>query len=272
MAEHALMFAGSSASLFGVFHEAEGTPRGTGFVFCHAFCEEKLWSHRVLVSFARALAARGHCVLRFDYMGNGDSGGEFAHSTVSTALDDVDVAIEALKSQGRVEKVGLLGLRFGAAIATAAAERRQDVSTLVLWAPVLDGRGYAQELLRINVTTQMAVYKEVRRDRAELIRDMQAGGTANVDGFEMSLNMFEEMSATNLLASPKSFQGRCLVAQTERAAAAPPRPDLQSLASGYRDATLLVVQEEPFWKEIERFYQDAPNLEQATLGWLASQS
>ena len=31
-----------------------------------------------------------------------------------------------------------------------------------------------------------------------------------------------------------------------------------------------VIREDPFWKEIERFYDTAPNLFAATLDWLAA--
>ena len=51
------------------------SPCAAAFVFCHPLTEEKLWTHRVFVTFARELAAAGHTVLRFDYRGNGDSDG-----------------------------------------------------------------------------------------------------------------------------------------------------------------------------------------------------
>ena len=55
--------------LFGMLHEPEGRTSRTPFVFCHPFAEEKLWTQRVYVSFARRLAREGHPVLRFDYRG-----------------------------------------------------------------------------------------------------------------------------------------------------------------------------------------------------------
>ena len=55
MTETPFYFANGSHSLFGVLHEPEAAPVNAGFVFCHPFGEEKLWSHRVYVTFARAL-------------------------------------------------------------------------------------------------------------------------------------------------------------------------------------------------------------------------
>ena len=102
MTETPFFFPNGSTSLFGVFHEPPGPSSKSAFVFCHPWGEEKLWAHRGFVSFARTLAADGHPVLRFDYMGNGDSDGEFADSTLQTALADVRAAIaEVRRRSGR---------------------------------------------------------------------------------------------------------------------------------------------------------------------------
>ena len=69
--ETPLFFENGAYRLFGVLHQPAGPPSGAGWVFCHPFAEEKLWTQRVYVSFARMLASRGAWVLRFDAMGNG---------------------------------------------------------------------------------------------------------------------------------------------------------------------------------------------------------
>jgi exosortase A-associated hydrolase 2 len=253
--------------LFGVLHQPPAQSSRSAFVFCHPFGEEKLWAHRVHVSFARALAAEGHPVLRFDYMGNGDSGGTFGGSSLRTAMADVLAAIDEVRRRTGVRPVSLLGLRFGATVASLVAEELTGLERLVLWAPVVDGARYMQELLRINLTTQMAVYREVRRDREALVAAMRAGETVNVDGYEMSWPMYEQVSAVKLVADAKRCQAPCLVAQIDRQPARP-AADLEQLASGYRAATIIVAQEEPFWKEIARFYDEAPALFAETRRWL----
>ena len=251
--------------MFAVLHEgANGAPR-TPFVFCHPLAEEKLWAHRVFVTFARELAARGHSVLRFDYMGNGDSDGDFSESSVSTALADVRCAIGFLENHcGRPS--GLLGLRMGSTIASLVAEEA-TIEELILWAPVVDGARYMQELLRVNLTTQMAVHKEIREDREALATRLRAGQTVNVDGYEMALPMFEQVSAISLASGSKRHAGRTLIAHVDRQPQRVP-PEVQRLAGLYPLGTLVSVEEEPFWKEIQRFYQRAPNLFYSTLEWL----
>jgi len=268
MTEEPFIFANGASPLFGVLHAPPEGVRRLPYVFCHPFGEEKLWTHRVLVSFARDLSQRGHPVLRFDCMGNGDSSGAFEDSSVRSALSDIEAAIEVLKARFEVGCVGLLGLRLGATLAALIAESRDDVSELVMWAPILDGERYANDLLRVNLTTQMAVFREIRVDRAALIAEMKAGGTANVDGYEVSLAMYQELVDVKLGAAAKQFSGRCLIVETERVPSPQPSPGMLALQKQYANAELARVQEEPFWKEIERFYESAPNLARVTTEWL----
>lgn len=269
MSETPLFLGKDACQLFGVVHEPNGERSGEAFVFCHPLGEEKLWTHRVFVSFARVLAASGHTVLRVDLMGNGDSCGEFSEASVETAVADVRCAIEEICLRSGAAGVTLLGLRFGATIAALVAERVPSVNRLVLWAPIVDGERYMQELLRTNVATQTAVYKEVRHDRAELVGMIRRGQTVNIDGYEMGHALYAEASAINLVALPKGHKGPCLVVQVDRQPGRP-APELHALASSYAQGVLLFAQEEPFWKEIARFYDRAPSLYDVTTGWLRS--
>jgi exosortase A-associated hydrolase 2 len=253
--------------LFAVLHEPKGPARDEAFVFCHPLAEEKLWTHRAFVTFARQLAHNGHWVLRADLTGSGDSDGDFSDVSVTSAITDIRRMVDEVRRRSRAPRVSLLGLRFGATLASLAAERNGDIDRLVLWAPIVDGDRHLQDLLRINVATQTAVYKEVRLDRGQLIEQMRQGGTVNIEGYEMAGTMCTEMAAINLAAAPKAHRGPCLVVQIDRQ---PGRPaaDLQALASSYERGTLTMAQEEPFWREIARFYDRAPSLFGATSEWL----
>jgi exosortase A-associated hydrolase 2 len=261
--ERPLFFASGAHRLFGVLHEA---PAGkSAFVFCHAFAEEKLWAHRVLVSFARRLASDGHAVLRFDCAGSGDSEGRTEETSFRSMIDDTRAAIATVRELTGADGIGLLGLRLGGTIAALAAEETPETRQLVLWAPIVDGGRYMQELLRANLSTQLAAYREIRWDRAALTARLQAGETVNVDGYEMAWPLFEQCSAVALGRTPMRYHGPCLVAQTTS-----PFPDkaLEACAAEYAQGTLVHAPEHPFWKEIPTFYGSAPQLDAATLAWL----
>jgi exosortase A-associated hydrolase 2 len=266
--ETPMFFQNGEYRLFGILHQPVGTPSGAAWVFCHPFAEEKLWAQRVYVSFARILAARGAWVLRFDAMGNGDSEGEFSTASVDTMLSDIDSAMSLLeRSSGITQGVGLLGLRFGATLAALAAERSPKIGKLVLWEPIVDGGKYMQELLRINLTTQTAVYKEIRHNREALVRLMREGSTVNIDGYELAYPCYDQASAVNLNAERKRFAGQCLIVQVGREGQAL-RQELAALQETYPSSEIQGAAEEPFWKEIKRWYRTAPNLFETTLAWV----
>lgn len=266
--EKPMFFQSGGCRLFGLVHEPVGVPSGEAWLFCHPFAEEKLWTHRVYVSFARILAARGAWVLRFDMMGNGDSEGRFSDISVDTMLADIDCALNCLGRLSGVElHINLLGLRLGGTLAALTAERSSKVGKLILWDPVVDGAKYMQELLRSNLTTQSAVYKEIRYNRETLVRMMREGSTVNIDGYELAYPCYEQVSAINLKGGPKRFAGRCLIVQIGKEGQ-PIQPDLKALQETYQAATLRTAVEEPFWKEIKRWYRAAPSLFETTLGWM----
>jgi exosortase A-associated hydrolase 2 len=267
MTETPFYFSNGTRALFGVFHEPAASGAQTPYVFCHPFGEEKLWTHRVFVSFARRLASDGHPVLRFDYMGNGDSDGSFSESTLQSMIADVHTALAEARRRTGARQINLLGLRLGATIASMVAEEATDIDRLVLWAPIVDGGRYMQDLLRINLTTQMSIYKEIRQDREALVAALRQGQTVNVDGYEIGLPLYEQVSAVQLAAAPKSYAGRCLIAHIDRQPGRP-APDLERLRAGYANATVMFAQEEPFWKEILRFYGSAATLSTLTLDWM----
>jgi uncharacterized protein len=272
MSETPLFFGGPGAELFGVLHQPETASDRPAFVFSHPFGEEKLWAHRVMVAFARELTARGHAVLRFDAGGTGDSDGAFAQSSIDTVCADLRAAIDELRRRTGCTRTALLGLRLGATAASLIAEETPDLHGLVLWAPIVDGARYMQDILRSNLTGQMASFKEIRQDRAALVRQMEAGGTVNVDGYEMALPMYAQCSAINLLAAPRQYAGPCLVVEIERTPTPKPGSEAERLAAQYARGTRAFVQDEPFWKEIARYYGRAPALMTTTLTWLETAS
>ncbi len=214
MNEVPFFFPSNGFDLFGVMHAPQTAGRSTAFLFCPPFGEEMLWTRLVYVNFARELARRGYPVLRFDYRGTGDSDGEFEDSTVETYLSDIRCALGVLaEKSGPASGTALLGLRFGATLAALTAEAVPEVRRLVLWSPIVNGAAYMQELLRVNLTTQLALYKEVRQNREALVKAMAEGKPANVDGYEVTGAMFEQASSIDLLAGPKRSAAKCLIAQ-----------------------------------------------------------
>jgi exosortase A-associated hydrolase 2 len=267
-------FNGGRSQLFGVLHEPEGTALPCAFVLSHPFGEEKLWSHRVFVSLARSLSNLGYPVLRFDYMGAGDSEGTLRDSSIDSHVADLSAAVAHLRARiGTHISIGVIGLRFGATVAALHHEsemaRGANPGPLILWDPVVDGEAYVQDLLRSHLGTQLAVLGRVVEGREVLRERIRRGESVNLDGYEFASGLHDSCAQTPLIPmTPKQFGGDCLVIQISPRADAKPRADLEELARSYRQGEFRMCVEEPFWKEIRAFYGRAVNLDTDTMKWL----
>jgi alpha-beta hydrolase superfamily lysophospholipase len=100
------------------------------------------YSYRLL---AERLAARGVASIRFDYDGTGDSAGspEDPARLRSWSLS-VEAALQIAKGLTEAP-VCIVGIRLGALLASLAAERRNDIDSLVLWDPITTGKAFLRE-------------------------------------------------------------------------------------------------------------------------------
>lgn len=84
----------------------------------------RVGAHRQFVELARALAADGHAVLRFDVRGMGDSSGAL-HDFLQID-DDIAAAIDTLCREAGVRQVVLWGLCDGASAALLYCQKKAD--------------------------------------------------------------------------------------------------------------------------------------------------
>lgn len=141
--------AGPARRLFAL-HDAPpvGVPVRGALLYLPPFAEEMNKSRRMAALQARAAAAAGWHVLRIDLTGTGDSEGDFADANWAAWLADVAAARAWLAAEARHEP-WLWGLRLGAVLASQAAAGR-PAPGLLLWQPLLQGRGALQAFLRLK--------------------------------------------------------------------------------------------------------------------------
>lgn len=124
--------------LFGVYDPAQRiVGPGRAAVICPPWGEEYTHAHRTLRQLAMRLSQNGFHVLRFDYYGTGDSGGDTGDNDTAGTRMDVETAVAELKEMTGVARPVLIGLRFGAILAAyVSVQRKHEVDALVLWDPL----------------------------------------------------------------------------------------------------------------------------------------
>lgn len=267
MQELPFFFPNGDYNLFGVFHSPDSNRVDECIVLCHAFGEEKLWSHRVSVNFARAAVRKNIAVLRFDFMGHGDSDGQSEQATIGTYLSDIDAALgEARRLCPNARTVGLLGVRFGGTLVTLYADAREFEGPIVLWEPVVNGAKYMQELLRINLGTQLATLGSVQKSRKQLVEEMRMGLDVNVDGYLISNTFYEECSEIDLLSADLAVSHtRILAVHIAQKHNQLKQAELVQLAELSMCGEFLAIEYPTFWREIRSFCSVANELNNQTL-------
>lgn len=254
--------------LFGFLHRPHGNLAGA-VVMCHAFGEEKLWSHRVYVTFARELADAGFAVLRFDMRGEGDSARDFEQTDIDTRIADTQRAIETTCEQCGVTRVSLVGHRLGGSIAAAAAGRMPEhVDKVVVWDPILDGADYFGTLLRSNMATQMATAGKVTRTRDALIAAMVDGEVIVADGYGLTASLHTGVAALQWAQRADFFRRPVLALEVPRGDQLQPSSALIEALRVQPESRAQLVVEPPFWRETRQFHRRAANFTQASLDWL----
>jgi len=172
-----LYFPSGNFQLFAWLHRPTATAASdTGLVICKPFGYEATCGHRTMRVFAASAAQLGMPVLRFDYLGTGDSAdGDPEADQIGPWLRDVVAAAAELRRRTAVTRVCLLGFRLGALLATLAA-REAAADALLLIAPVVSGRRYLRELRTMALAGAGVVNAGQHDKPAATAGALEAGG------------------------------------------------------------------------------------------------
>jgi exosortase A-associated hydrolase 1 len=240
--ESPVLFSCEEDRLFGVLHGSSGE---TAVVLIVGGPQYRAGSHRFFGQVARALAADGYPVLRFDARGMGDSTGDSRGFEQITA--DIGSAIDVLvERQPQVNRVVLWGLCDGASAALLYLHDRRDtrITSLCLLNPWVRS---ARTLARTHVRHY---YLRRVRERAFWTK-LIAGGIAThaLNDLARSVSLAIRGGVTGSKAS-QTFQHRMRLAW-----------------ESFSGPTLLVLSEDDYTaKEFDQYTRDEPGWRTPTTG------
>ena len=172
----------------------------------HGFTGNRVEPHRLFVKTARRLAGEGFIVARFDFVGSGESDGEFADVTPQTEIQDALNVIHWMSAQAGVDRtrLGLIGLSLGGLVSACAASRiaasriaasrSAQIQALVLWAATAS----ISRSLALRVTPEAEAF-------------LAKNGFVDWYGTIISQAFFDEAHQIDALQELTNYQGAALV-------------------------------------------------------------
>jgi pimeloyl-ACP methyl ester carboxylesterase len=187
-------------------------------VVCKPFGYEALCAHRSVRAFADTAAELGMPVLRFDYLGTGDSADIDPNADqVEVWTRDIANAVAALRSMTGVSRVCLLGFRLGALLAVLAAKECQ-VDALALVAPVLSGKRYVREARTRQLAAEAAEAAISGGAGVDALPDTPGGGM-EVSGYPLSEATVASLSRLEVSGSLPAVSRLLVIDRTDLPAA-----------------------------------------------------
>jgi exosortase A-associated hydrolase 2 len=252
---------------FCIFHEPRGVAKGA-LLYLHPFAEEMNKARRMAALQARLLAQNGYAVLQLDLHGCGDSSGDFGDATWESWLLDVHAAHSWLRTHCAAP-LWLWGLRSGCLLAAEAVRRLDVTANFLFWQPVVSGKQYLQQFLRLKVAGEM-MSGESKGVMEALKAQLAAGQSVEIAGYALSAGMARGLESAEL--SPATQPGRVCWLEVSARPEATLAPASQKRIEQWQAAGCAVdsavLPAPTFWQTAE--IEEAPALLDATLAALRS--
>jgi len=231
-----------------------GVPGQPAVLVLPAFAEEMNKSRRMVSLFAQRAQAAGISTLIPDLYGTGDSEGDFGTATLETWAVDLQRCLDWLVQRCPVS-VSILAVRCGALLLDLLPKDRPPGGRLVLWQPVVSGRVFVNQFLRLKLAGDLLSRSEGQADSVALRQQLQQAGRIEVAGYNVKRELLAGLEAVELRNT--SVAGYSCVTAFEVGAADSEEvsPALERVLSAWRKAGANVssraVQGDPFWATAE---------------------
>lgn len=133
------------------FYHPPANPEGSKLVIvCPPFFDEYQRCYRALANLGSVCASTpdGPHVMRIDYSGTGEAHGTLEDIRLIDWLADIDAAIEEGIELTGAQQVIIVGVRFGATLASQCTHR--SISHYLFWDPIDTGNAFLESVEKFN--------------------------------------------------------------------------------------------------------------------------
>lgn len=204
---------GASGRIFSLLYKPKIVRRGV--VFVPPFAEEMNKCRRQMAHTAQTLLERGCAVLVPDLFGTGDSDGDFSEAKWEIWTSDVVTAVSWMESEG-LPVDSIVATRLGCALAAESLrEAGKSVSSTVFWQPVVSGRQFMAQFLRLRVAASM-MGSGAQVTVEDLRAQLETGSSLEVAGYELTPELWLSVEKLDLQAGLHHGLGKLHIVEVGR--------------------------------------------------------
>lgn len=256
-----LVIAGPAGPLTAFYRPpSAGVPVRGDILVVPPFAEEMNRCRSMVAMQAQSLADLGYGTLALDLRGTGDSAGEFEEGDWDGWRADLQCGVDWLRQQGHGCRA-LWGVRLGALMAAEMAAADPAIDCLLLWVPVVAGKTYWTQFLRIRIAAEMADPDGVKSTE-ELRQRSKQGAVVEVSGYPVGAALAQRLDTLAMPDGGRLAGKRVAWFEVNAdAQAAMPRANAKVIEDWRAKGVNLVAEQVPgpaFWQVHER--AEAPAL------------
>ncbi|MGL6248331.1 MAG: alpha/beta hydrolase family protein [Culicoidibacterales bacterium] len=199
--EQSMQFQFGNETIFGVLHRPK-QPTARIVIMHHGFTGTSVDAHFMFARCARSLCEQGLAVLRYDFIGSGNSTGNFADMTYQSECSQAADILQQVDQWPWVDTIYLQGFSMGGAlVAQLAGKYPTLINKVLLWSPA-------------GSMPQIAA--QIQKENLQL-----ANGNYDCNGLEVSSVFIDEMLEIDLFMGIGQYQGEIQIIQGTQDQAVP---------------------------------------------------
>ncbi len=243
--------------------------------------EERMWCQRIAFNFACQLAKNGTLAVMWDYYGYGESDGDSENFTLHGCHVDTLRIMEHLNSEYGISVFNLLGIRTGCGVVCHMIEQGlPDVSSLTLWAPIIDLKGFLFNALRSTISTQSYVFKRIVANRNTIIEELVKFGECSrggyvlnhIDGYRIGKQFYQEVISTDHINLPKNDSISILylqiVSPSKKNFLEKIKSEQEKSMEGCLNVSYEIISDREFWINSRDYSQTSERVYAMTMEWI----
>lgn len=177
---------------------------------------------------ARIFTEQGYATLRIDFIGSGESDGNWEDTTFSSQISDAEAALKYLMKHPSIDtdRIGILGLSQGGLVAACTASRNPIVKSTILWSPAANPISTYTQILGGNEVIQKGL-----NSNGEAVTGTLPWGAET----KLKTPFFEDLYKINPIAEIASYKGSLQVVVGLKDTIVAPQPQSGELYLKYHN-------------------------------------